>query len=135
MPGLIGGSADLTGSNGAAFGERIVGSPKVAGQNFSYGARQLHYGIREHAMGAVTNGILLHGGLRPFGATFLVFSDYVRPAIRLSALSHLPNIYVFTHDSIFLGEDGPTHRPSAAPRGAASPLLRYPFLFRPEHRR
>ena len=71
----------------------------------------MHFGIREHAMGAVTNGMLLHGGFRPFCATFLVFSDYLRPTIRLAALSHLANIFVFTHDSIFLGEDGPTHQP------------------------
>jgi transketolase len=108
MPSLVGGSADLTGSNGLETGSDIVGHPD---RGFSFAGRQLHYGIREHAMGAITNGILLHGGLRPFGGTFLVFSDYERPAIRLAALSHLPNIFVFTHDSVFLGEDGPTHQP------------------------
>jgi transketolase len=76
-----------------------------------YGGRILHFGVREHAMGALMNGMNLHGGLRPFGATFLIFSDYARPAIRMAALSRLPAIWVFTHDSIGLGEDGPTHQP------------------------
>lgn len=112
LPTLVGGSADLTGSNGALIKETgIVGRPDYPGQNFSFSGRQMYFGIREHAMGAITNGMLLHGGFRPFGATFLVFSDYCRPAIRLAALSKLPNIFVFTHDSIFLGEDGPTHQP------------------------
>ena len=71
----------------------------------------LHFGIREHAMGAILNGIALHGGTRPYGGTFLVFSDYMRPAVRLAALMKLPVIYVWTHDSIGLGEDGPTHQP------------------------
>nr|WP_245604738.1 hypothetical protein [Mycobacterium genavense] len=73
--------------------------------------RTIHFGIREHAMAAVMNGIALHGGLRPFGSTFLVFADYLRPALRLSALMKLPVVYVFTHDSIHVGEDGPTHQP------------------------
>jgi transketolase len=73
--------------------------------------RVLHFGIREHAMGAIMNGIKLHGGLRPYGGTFLVFSDYMRPAVRLAALMKLPVTYVWTHDSIGLGEDGPTHQP------------------------
>ncbi len=112
MPSLVGGSADLTGSNGAAIkAAGVVGRPDYPGQEFSFSGRQMYFGIREHAMGAITNGMLLHGGFRPFGATFLVFSDYCRPAIRLAALSKLPNIFVFTHDSIFLGEDGPTHQP------------------------
>jgi transketolase len=112
LPNVVGGSADLTGSNGSAVkGHKIVGSDEYPGQDFSYTGRQMHFGIREHAMGAVTNGMLLHGGIRPFSATFLVFSDYMRPTIRLAALSHLPNIFVYTHDSIFLGEDGPTHQP------------------------
>ncbi len=112
MPSLVGGSADLTGSNGAAIkAAGVVGRPDYPGQDFSFNGRQMYFGIREHAMGAITNGMLLHGGFRPFGATFLVFSDYCRPAIRLAALSKLPNIFVFTHDSIFLGEDGPTHQP------------------------
>ena len=112
LPNVIGGSADLTGSNGSAVkGYPVVGSDEYPGQDFSFAGRQMHFGIREHAMGAVTNGMLLHGGLRPFSATFLVFSDYMRPTLRLAALSHLPNIFVYTHDSIFLGEDGPTHQP------------------------
>jgi transketolase len=112
MPTLVGGSADLTGSNGSAIsGYPIVGSPDYEGQAFSYGGRMIHYGIREHAMGSVANGMLLHGGFRPFTATFLIFSDYMRPAVRLASLSHLPNIFIYTHDSVFLGEDGPTHQP------------------------
>ena len=98
LPELLGGSADLTGSNNT---EIKGGGP---GQNF-------HYGVREHAMGAVLNGITLHRGFIPFGGTFLIFSDYMRPSIRLAALTHLKPIYVFTHDSIGLGEDGPTHQP------------------------
>jgi len=98
LPELIGGSADLTGSNNT----EIKGGG--AGRNF-------HYGVREHAMGAALNGIALHGGFIPFGGTFLIFSDYMRPSIRLAALTHLRPIYVFTHDSIGLGEDGPTHQP------------------------
>jgi transketolase len=98
LPELLGGSADLTGSNNT----EIKGGG--AGRNF-------HYGVREHAMGAVLNGITLHRGFIPFGGTFLIFSDYMRPSIRLAALTHLKPIYVFTHDSIGLGEDGPTHQP------------------------
>jgi transketolase len=105
MPGLVGGSADLTESNGIEMhghGAFQEDNPK---------GRLVHYGIREHAMGAINNGILLHGGFRVFGGTFLVFADYLRPAVRLAALSHLPNVFVLTHDSVFLGEDGPTHQP------------------------
>jgi transketolase len=98
LPELIGGSADLTGSNNTEI--------KGGGD-----ARNFHFGVREHGMGAVLNGIELHRGFIPFGGTFLVFSDYMRPAIRIAALSHLRPIYVFTHDSIGLGEDGPTHQP------------------------
>jgi len=98
LPELIGGSADLTGSNNT----EIKGGG--AGRNF-------HYGVREHAMGAALNGITLHRGFMPFGGTFLIFSDYMRPSIRLAALTRLKPIYVFTHDSIGLGEDGPTHQP------------------------
>jgi transketolase len=98
LPELMGGSADLTGSNNT---EIKGGGP----------GRNLHYGVREHAMGAALNGIVLHGGFIPFGGTFLIFSDYMRPSIRLAALTHLRPIYVFTHDSIGLGEDGPTHQP------------------------
>jgi len=98
LPELIGGSADLTGSNNT----EIKGGG--AGRNF-------HFGVREHGMGAALNGIALHRGFIPFGGTFLIFSDYMRPSIRLAALTHLRPIYVFTHDSIGLGEDGPTHQP------------------------
>jgi transketolase len=105
VPGLIGGSADLAPSTKTI----IQGSPAVSPGE--YLGRNLHFGVREHAMGAIQNGILYHGAFRPYGATFLVFSDYMRPSIRLAALSHLGAIYVFTHDSIFVGEDGPTHEP------------------------
>ena len=98
VPELIGGSADLAGSNNTD----IKGGG--AGRNF-------HFGIREHGMAAAVNGILLHGGFIPFCGTFLIFSDYMRPSIRLAALTHLKPIYIFTHDSIGLGEDGPTHQP------------------------
>jgi len=97
LPELIGGSADLTGSNNT----EIKGG----------GVRNFHFGVREHGMGAALNGIVLHGGFIPFGGTFLIFSDYMRPSIRLAALTRLRPIYVFTHDSIGLGEDGPTHQP------------------------
>jgi transketolase len=102
---LVGGSADLAPSNKSLIdggGDLLAATP---------GNRNLHFGIREHAMGAVLNGLSLHGGIRPYGATFLVFSDYMRPAIRLAALMEQPVIYVFTHDSIWVGEDGPTHQP------------------------
>lgn len=105
VPGLVGGSADLAPSNQSV----IKGSPAVAPGEFE--GRNFHFGVREHAMGAMINGMLYHGAFRPYGATFLVFSDYMRPSIRLAALSHLPAIYVFTHDAIFVGEDGPTHEP------------------------
>ena len=104
-PELIGGSADLTGSNGTkAKSQQVVGAGDFSG---SY----IHYGVREHAMAAAMNGLALHGGLIPYGGTFLIFADYCRPAIRLSALMGLRVIYVMTHDSIGLGEDGPTHQP------------------------
>ncbi len=102
---LIGGSADLAPSNKSMIdggGDLLAETP---------GNRNFHFGIREHAMGAILNGLSLHGGFRPYGATFLVFSDYMRPAIRLAALMEQPVIYVFTHDSIWVGEDGPTHQP------------------------
>ncbi|MGB8840654.1 MAG: transketolase, partial [Aliidongia sp.] len=105
-PWLIGGSADLSPSTGTAL--TFAGAGDVATGKF--GGRNLHFGIREHAMGAVLNGLAL-SGLRPFGSSFLVFSDYMKPAIRLSALMELPVIIVFTHDSIGLGQDGPTHQP------------------------
>ncbi len=105
VPGLIGGSADLTGSNGTYTKLHKPVTP----QDFS--GDYMHYGVREHAMGAAMNGMALHGGFVPYGGTFLVFSDYCRPAIRLSALMNQRVIYVMTHDSIGLGEDGPTHQP------------------------
>jgi len=105
LPELIGGSADLAPSNNT----KIDGAP--AFQKDSYQGRNFHFGVREHAMGAALNGMAVFGGVIPYGATFLVFADYVRPAIRLAALSHIPSIFIFTHDSIGLGEDGPTHQP------------------------
>jgi transketolase len=102
---LVGGSADLAPSNKTAM------SGKGDFNAYERTGRNLHFGVREHAMGGVTNGIALHGGLRPFCATFLVFADYMRPAVRLAALMKLPVTYVFTHDSIYVGEDGPTHQP------------------------
>ena len=105
IPWLIGGSADLSESNRTY----LEGFPPV--RRGDYAGRNIHYGVREHAMGAILNGLALHGGVIPYGGTFLVFSDYMRPAIRLAALMRLPVIYVFTHDRIFLGEDGPTHQP------------------------
>lgn len=105
IPELVGGSADLGGSNKtdiADGGSLLADRPD---------GRVVHFGIREHAMGGILNGMSLHGGLKPFGGTFLIFSDYMRPAIRLAALMEQPVTYVFTHDSIGLGEDGPTHQP------------------------
>jgi transketolase len=120
LPALTGGSADLDPSTKTVLkgfgdfnpppspGEDTQGS---SGGGWSFAGRNLHFGVREHAMGAIANGIAAHGGLIPYGATFLIFSDYMRPAIRLAAVSHLHVIHVFTHDSIALGEDGPTHQP------------------------
>ena len=105
VPTFIGGSADLAPST-----KTLIKGGGDFGPN-EYGHRNLHFGVREHAMGAIMNGMAYHKGIFPYGATFLVFCDYVRPAIRLAALSELPVIYVFTHDSIGLGEDGPTHQP------------------------
>ena len=105
IPYLVGGSADLAPSTKTYNGE--YGEV----QKGDYSGRNFRFGVREHAMGAITNGLALHTGLRPFAATFLVFSDYMRPAIRLAALMKLPVTYVFTHDSVFVGEDGPTHQP------------------------
>lgn len=102
---LVGGSADLTGSTKTDM------AGKGTYQADNYKGRNLHYGVREHGMAAAVNGLALHGGIIPFGATFLVFSDYNKPSIRIAALSHIPSIFVFTHDSIGLGEDGPTHQP------------------------
>lgn len=114
LPELWGGSADLAGSNNTT----ISGAPSFIPETWSthewkgspYG-RVLHFGIREHAMGSILNGITLHGRTRAFGGTFLIFSDYMRPAVRLAALMDIPSIFVWTHDSIALGEDGPTHQP------------------------
>ncbi len=120
IPTLIGGSADLNPSTYTALkemgdfeppgidGRGLQGS---AGGGWSYAGRNLHFGVREHAMGAIANGLAVHGGMIPFTATFLTFSDYMRPAIRLAALMEAHVIFVFTHDSIGLGEDGPTHQP------------------------
>jgi transketolase len=105
LPELLGGSADLTGSNNT----RVAGQEAVSGKDYS--GSYVYYGVREHAMAAAMNGLALHGGFIPYGGTFLVFADYCRPAIRLSALMHQRVIYVLTHDSIGLGEDGPTHQP------------------------
>ena len=114
LPELWGGSADLAESNNTTMrASRRSSRPSTPPRTFPgdwYG-RTLHFGIREHGMGAILNGIALHGGTRPYGGTFLVFSDYMRPAVRLAALMKLPVIYVWTHDSIGLGEDGPTHQP------------------------
>ena len=104
LPDLVGGSADLAGSTGVAIGAELV----AAG---SYGGTAVAFGVREHAMAAVLNGLSLHGGFRPYGSTFTVFSDYLRPALRLSALMGQPVVYVFSHDSVAVGEDGPTHQP------------------------
>jgi len=114
MPELWGGSADLAESNlTTPEGEPSFLPSDRQSKMFPGGpyGRVLHFGIREHAMGAIMNGIKVHGGLRPYGGTFLVFSDYMRPAVRLAALMRLPVTYVWTHDSIGLGEDGPTHQP------------------------
>ncbi|MCI0182465.1 transketolase [Sulfoacidibacillus ferrooxidans] len=105
IPNLCGGSADLASSNETTMKEETVFSPE------NYGGRNIWFGVREHAMGAILNGMAAHGGVRVYGATFLVFSDYLRPAIRLAGLMKLPVTYVFTHDSIGVGEDGPTHQP------------------------
>ena len=105
LPELIGGSADLSGSNNTKTeNSKIINSKNFLGN-------YIHYGVREHAMGAAMNGIALYGGLIPFGGTFLIFSDYLKPSLRLSALMKLRVIYIFSHDSIGLGEDGPTHQP------------------------
>ena len=105
FPSLMGGSADLAPSN-KTF---IDGSPEF--QKKSFEGRNIRFGVREFAMGAIMSGMFLHGGIRPYGGTFLVFADYMRPSIRVAALMKLPVIYVFTHDSVAVGEDGPTHQP------------------------
>jgi transketolase len=123
LPELIGGSADLTGSNGT----RTKLHKDIAKSNF--GGNYIHYGVREHAMAAAMNGIALNGGFIPYGGTFLVFSDYCRPSIRLAALMRQRVIYVMTHDSIGLGEDGPTHQPIE--QLAALRAIPHLLVFRP----
>ena len=113
IPELWGGSADLAESNNTTIEGPSFIPPEHSTHEWTgteYG-RTLHFGIREHAMGAILNGIVLHGNTRPYGGTFLIFSDYMRPAVRLAALMQAPTIYVWTHDSVALGEDGPTHQP------------------------
>ncbi len=105
LPELLGGSADLAPSNNT----KIDGIP--AFQKESYDGRNFHFGVREHAMGAALNGMTLFGGIIAYGGTFMIFSDYMKPAIRVAAISHIPSIFIFTHDSVGLGEDGPTHQP------------------------
>jgi transketolase len=120
LPNLIGGSADLDPSTHTALeGQGDFENPERAGGDmqgstgggWSYAGRNIHFGVREHAMGSILNGMAAHGGVIPFGATFLIFSDYMRPPMRLAALMEKHVIFVFTHDSIALGEDGPTHQP------------------------
>ena len=114
LPELWGGSADLAGSNNTTIkGADSFGPPSISTKEYTahwYG-RTLHFGVREHAMGAILSGIVLHGPTRAYGGTFLPFSDYMRPAVRLASLMDIDTIYVWTHDSIGLGEDGPTHQP------------------------
>ncbi len=114
LPELWGGSADLAGSNNTTIkGVKSFGPPSISTDDFTadwYG-RVLHFGIREHAMGSILSGVVLHGPTRAFGGTFLQFSDYMRPAVRLASLMDIDPIYIWTHDSIGLGEDGPTHQP------------------------
>lgn len=105
LPELMGGSADLTPSNKTKF------DGDIEFQKNTPAGRYFHFGVREHAMGAALNGMALYGGVIPYGGTFLIFSDYMKPAIRIAALAHIPSVFVYTHDSIGLGEDGPTHQP------------------------
>jgi transketolase len=120
LPGLIGGSADLNPSTTTwlkTFGDfehpgtRPADTQGAVGAAWDFSGRNIHYGVREHAMGSISNGMALHGGLIPYASTFLIFSDYMRPAIRLAALMKLRVVFIFTHDSIGVGEDGPTHQP------------------------
>ena len=120
LPALTGGSADLDPSTYTSLEELGDFNPP-AGDTWSFAGRNLHFGVREHAMGAIVNGLAAHGGVIPYGATFLIFSDYMRPPIRLAALMGLHVVHVFTHDSIALGEDGPPISPwSSLPRCARS---------------
>jgi transketolase len=107
-PWLVGGSADLAESNLSHIKD---GGSVAKNESGAFGGRNINYGVREHAMGAIGNGLALHGAWRTFCATFLQFADYMRPAIRLAAIMKVKNIFVFTHDSVLLGEDGPTHQP------------------------
>jgi len=113
VPSLVGGAADLSPSTmtDVAKGGSVAPAGPEPGAPIDFAGRTLHFGVREHGMGAIVNGMALHGAFLPFGATFLIFSDYMRPPIRLAALTGIPSIFVFTHDSVFLGEDGPTHQP------------------------
>ncbi len=120
LPSLIGGSADLDPSTFTALkglgdfenpGKKPADLQGTAGGEWNYSGRNIHFGVREHAMGAILNGLALHKGIIPYGSTFLIFSDYMRPTIRLAAIMGLHVIYIFTHDSIGVGEDGPTHQP------------------------
>ncbi len=111
LPDLIGGSADLAPSTKTWIADSQAFAGPSGEREDSYEGRNIHFGVREHGMGAIVNGMAQHGGVIPFGATFFVFSDYLRPALRLAAISHLGSIWVFTHDSIGVGEDGPTHQP------------------------
>src|SRR5678815_3646010 len=124
-PELVGGSADLTPSNNTSV---------KAWKNFEpgdYAARYVHFGIREHGMAAIMNGMALHRGITPYGGTFLIFSDYMRPAVRLAAIMNQHVIYVYTHDSIGLGADGPTHRPTVCCEARTCWLIQ-PAAHRPE---
>ena len=120
LPALCGGSADLDPSTYTALKDLGDFEPATkpgadtegsSGGGWSYAGRNIHFGVREHAMGSIANGLAAHGGFIPYGATFLIFSDYMRPPIRLAALMRLHVVHVFTHDSVALGEDGPTHQP------------------------
>lgn len=110
-PILVGGSADLAGSNNSAIKAAGFVGPAAGEGEDPFAGSNIHFGVREHSMAAITNGIALDGTFRPFCATFMVFSDYMRPSLRLAAMMKLPAVFVFTHDSIFVGEDGPTHQP------------------------
>jgi transketolase len=111
LPELFGGSADLAPSTNTWMTNSPAFAPAQDGGTDCYEGRNVHFGVREHGMGSVVNGLSYHGGMIPFGATFMVFSDYMRPPVRISALSHLGSIWIFTHDSVGVGEDGPTHQP------------------------
>ena len=120
LPELMGGSADLNNSTFTWLkgkgdfespGRSSVGAQGLVGGGWGFEGRNIHFGVREHAMGAVANGMALHGGFIPYGSTFLIFSDYMRPALRLSAIMKVGAVWVYTHDGIGVGEDGPTHQP------------------------